>query len=333
MNINSLQPEEIKEILEKNNIKGYRASQIFNWLHKQLINDFALMTNISKEEREKLPKIFDIVVPQIMKTQKSKDGTIKYLLEPGIETVLIRNTEKRKTVCVSTQFGCPLACKFCATGKMGFKRDLTADEIIAQIEFVYKENDGIDNVVFMGMGEPLLNLDNVLKAIDIINYQKGLNIGARKITVSTAGIPQNIEKLIEYPKQIRLAVSLNAAIQSKRKGIMPIAKKYPLHQLMNAVKNYIDQTGRRVTFEYILIKELNDQEEDITALWNLCKDLNVNINLIPLNHTHGSYYHPASQKIQDWFQQQLQGNGINTLFRKSRGSQIRAACGQLAGND
>jgi len=153
-----------------------------------------------------------------------------------VETVLIKNTSKRNTVCVSTQVGCPLACKICATGSMGFRRDLTADEIIAQVELVYRENDGIENIVFMGMGEPLLNYKNLLRAIDIINHPKGLNIGARKITISTAGIPQKIEKLINYPKQVRLAVSLNSAIQKKRKEIMPIAKKYPLHQLIPAIR-------------------------------------------------------------------------------------------------
>ncbi len=342
MNINSLLPEEIKQILEKNNIKGYRANQIFNWLHKQLVTDFFLMTNISKEERVKLSQIFEIVVPEIKKVQKASDGTKKYLVDfegqgssakGQVETVLIKNTSKRKTVCVSTQVGCPLSCKFCATGRMGFKRNLSADEIIAQIELVYKQNHGIENVVFMGMGEPLLNLDNVLKAIDIINHQKGLNIGARKITISTAGIPQKIEKLIEYPKQVRLAVSLNSAIQKKRKDIMPIAKKYPLHQLIPAIKEYIDQTGRRVTFEYILIKDFNDLDEDVGALWELCRGLNVNVNLIPLNPAPKSRYEPSSKKIQEWFQQQLQGNDINTLYRKSRGGQINAACGQLAGND
>lgn len=340
MNINSLLPEEIKQILEKNGIKGYRASQIFNWLHKQLVTDFSLMSNISKEEREKLPEIFEIVVPKVEKVQKSSDGTKKYLLAYGeqqtansIETVLIKNTAKRKTVCVSTQVGCPLACQICATGKIGFKRDLTSDEIISQIELVYRENDGIDNIVFMGMGEPLLNMENVLKAIDIINHPKGLNIGARKITISTAGIPQKIEKLIDYPKQVRLAVSLNAAIQKKRKEIMPAAKKYPLHLLIPAIKKYIDETGRRVTLEYVLIDGLNDLEEDVSALWDLFKDMNVNVNLIPLNPAPLSKYKPSSEKVQKWFQHQLQQNGLNTFLRKSRGSQIKAACGQLAADN
>ncbi|OGC04886.1 23S rRNA (adenine(2503)-C(2))-methyltransferase [candidate division WOR-1 bacterium RIFOXYA12_FULL_43_27] len=325
MNINSLLPHEIAE--------GFRGKQVFSWLHKQLVTDFALMTNLPKADREKLSENFTILVPKIVKIQKSFDGTKKYLLNFGedkIETVLIQDKSGRKTICASTQIGCPLTCRICATGKMGFKRNLTADEIIAQIELVYRENDGVENVVFMGMGEPLLNLENVLKTIEVINHEKGLNIGARKITVSTAGIPHKIIELGSYKKQIRLAVSLNSPFDEKRSAIMPINKKYPLPLLFSAIKKYIDLSGRRVTFEYVLIRDFNDRERDVEALWKLCKDLNVNINLIPLNPTGKSKYAPSSQKISEWFANQLKQNGINAVVRRSKGMDILGACGQLA---
>ncbi|MFC1496265.1 23S rRNA (adenine(2503)-C(2))-methyltransferase RlmN [Candidatus Margulisiibacteriota bacterium] len=333
MQVNSLFIEEIKQIIEKNCLPSYRAKQIFNWLHKQQIQDFSKMNNISKSDREKLNTTFEITALEIAKVLRSSDGSKKYLFELSdknqIEAVIMKGAKQRKTACVSSQVGCPLKCGICATGKIGFKRDLTAAEIIAQIELLYKESNGFENVVFMGMGEPLLNLDNVLKSIEIINHKDGLNIGARKITISTAGLPHQIIKLTEFQKQIRLAVSLNSAIEKKRNEIMPINNKYPLKRLIPAIRKYNEATGRRVTFEYVLIKDFNDQEEDLIALMEACQDLIVNVNLIPLNPC-GQKMKPSSEKVQNWFLEQLLRNKVNAVLRKSKGADIMAACGQLA---
>lgn len=332
MYINGLMPEEIKIILEKEGFPTYKAKQLFEWIHKKQVWDFQLMTNLSKQDRDKLAKIFKTYNLQIKKTKKSSDGTKKYLLELDdgqcIEAVLLKDANKRKTVCISTQVGCALGCTICATAKLGFKRDLTAAEIVSQIEFLYKENNGFENIVFMGMGEPFLNYDNVIKTILIINDKNGLNIGARRITISTAGIPKMIIALANLPLQVRLAVSINSADHYKRSEIMPINKKYPLEEVIEAVQKYIQVTGRRVTFEYVLLKGFNDQEEDAYALIDLCAGLKVNINLIPANappppHT------PSPIKAQKKFLRILQDNKINAVLRTSKGEKIKAGCGQL----
>ncbi|OGC21447.1 23S rRNA (adenine(2503)-C(2))-methyltransferase [candidate division WOR-1 bacterium RIFOXYB2_FULL_42_35] len=332
MYINGLTPEEIKIVLEKEGFPAYKTKQIFQWVHKKQLWNFSLMTNLSKQDREKLAQLFQFTKIEVKKTKKSFDGTKKYLLELEdglcIEAVLLKDSNKRKTVCISTQVGCALGCVICATAKMGFKRDLTCAEIIAQIELLYKENSGFENIVFMGMGEPFLNYDNVLKSILILNDKNGLNIGARKITISTAGLPKMIMALANFNAQVRLAVSINSADHYKRSEIMPINKQYPLEEVIEAVKKYISVTKRRVTFEYVLLKDFNDQEEDAYALIDLCQGMKVNINLIPANSPPPPF-EPSPLKTQKIFLKILQDNKINAVLRMSKGEQIKAGCGQL----
>lgn len=340
-NILDLNLEEIQKVIQP----SFRAKQVYHWLHRRLLFNFDQMTDLSKELREQLKDKFYIKLPKIKQVQKSKEGTKKYLfeLEDGkqIESVLLKDESGRKTVCLSTQVGCPLACTFCATGGMGFKRNLKPSEIVGQVyQIALDDNADISNLVFMGMGEPFLNYDNTLKAIRILISKDGANFGQRKIVVSTCGIPDEIKKFAGEGLQVRLAISLNAADDQTRSKLMPINRKSPLSVLFNAIKYYIKTTGRRLTLEYIMLEGINDRRADLENLKKLCRGLSVNVNLIPFNPFDETQGKPFGKKFRSsppstlkFFVKALSAEKINAVARRSRGQDIRAACGQLAGEN
>lgn len=315
---------------------SYRLNQIKRCLFIDLIDDWEKATTLSKELREKLNKDLPIFIDGELLVSKDKQ-TLKALItfEGGgrVETVLMRHKDKRNTICLSSQIGCPLACEFCATGKLGFKRNLTASEIVAQFLFMarllHKEGERIANAVFMGMGEPFLNYDNVLEAIRIINDKDGLNVGARKISISTVGIIEGIERLSEEKLQVNLAISLHAPTDSLRSKIMPINKKYPINIVLSSVNDYTKRTKRRVMFEYIMINGLNDRESDANALAEIMKKRLYFVNLISYNPT-GIFKPSPGIRIKK-FKELLSKRSVSVTQRYRFGDNIEAACGQLAG--
>jgi len=327
---------------KKRDLPGFRGKQVFNWLYKNNVNSFAEMKNLPDNIIRLLEEYFFINSLQELKKQHADDGTIKFLwgLNDGcsVESVYLPFLEKnRHSVCISSQAGCALACKFCATGQQGLKRDLKTAEIVEQVlkmqEKISTEEFGkprISNIVFMGMGEPLSNITAVLTAIDIFNDQQGLNIGQRKITVSTAGLVPGIIKIAQMKLQIGLAVSLNAPDNKLRSKIMPVNNSYPLEELLAAVEYYIEETGRRVTFEYILIKDVNDSPRRAFQVNKLLKNLNCHINLIALNESGQEEFSAPSREKINAFARILKKQGQQVTIRESRGEEIDAACGQLS---
>ncbi len=316
--------------------KPFRGRQLFKWLYHTRQYDFSLMTDLSKGLRDRLADDYEIRGMELERRARSTDGTEKFLfrLEDGhpVETVLIPE-EDRRAVCVSAQAGCALACCFCATGTMGLVRNLTVGEIIGQLVFLRElyGSDCFSNVVFMGMGEPLLNFDNVVDVIRIISDSVGLGVSARKVTISTCGISPEIRRLADSGLKTRLAVSLNAATQEKRIRIMPIARTYNLENLMKALRYYTGRTGFRVTFEYILFEGFNDTVEDIDALSQLVRGIPCKINILAYNPVPGfAFKRPSDDKV-DWFGRQMYPRAPAVTVRKPRGLDIGAACGQLAG--
>lgn len=339
INIKSLPKEQLREVLTSLGEPLYRYHQVFKWLYQKIKYDFDEFTDLPKGLRSELSMRFYIGRLQEITRKVSKDGTVKFLfqLEDGqrIESVLIPDG-KRRTVCVSTQIGCPLTCKFCATGTLRLQRNLQGWEIVEQVIHVQKYLDGISdprgvtNVVFMGMGEPLLNLNEVLFAIRVLRDVDGPNIGARKITVSTVGIPQGIYRLAESGIQIKLAFSLHCAIQKKREKIVPIAKRYPLDVLREAIDYFYEKNRRWVTLEYIHLPGFNDTEEDIVAISEFIGDLPVKINVIPNNPYPDSPFRAPTEREFNNFVMRLRRRLRWTVApRKPRGRDIFAACGQL----
>ncbi|NIA09774.1 MAG: 23S rRNA (adenine(2503)-C(2))-methyltransferase RlmN, partial [Nitrospiraceae bacterium] len=309
-----------------------RATQIFDWIYKKKATSFAVMTNLSKKLRESLARRFELKFPELAARTESKDGTVKFLwkYEDGstVESVLLRYSD-RISACVSSQVGCALGCKFCATGRSGFVRDLTSGEILAQILGMEKsENERIGNVVFMGMGEPMLNYDNVMRAIHVMVDPKALKISQRRISISTSGIVDGIERLLHEPLDIVLSVSLHAPTDEKRAQIMPVDKKYPLPVLMESIKSYQATKGKRVTFEYILFDGFNDSTEDAKKLVEVLQEIKCNVNIIPYNETDTGFKRTPLEKAQK-FESFLKSHGIEAVIRAEKGSDIDAACGQL----
>lgn len=291
------------------------------------------MTDFPKALRQQLADNHPLFAPSIEDKQVSSDGTRKYLLSYHdgslVETVGIPSSE-RLTVCFSTQIGCPMGCVFCATGKEGFTRNLSVGEIIDQILVVQSDfGKRVTNLVGMGQGEPFLNYDAVVAALDIINSKKGLGIGARKITLSTCGILDGIRKFSEVREQYTLAVSLHSARQEVRDAIMPHVSSQPLNSLYKELLSYIEKTKRRVTFEYTLISGLNDRQVDLEALLHYCRGLLCHVNLIRLNDTPDSLFHSSSETTMHEWKEVLERHGIETTIRISKGSDIFGACGQL----
>lgn len=328
---------ELENLMQELKATKFRAKQIHNWIYFKSVSSIDEMTNLSKDFREDLKKIAKVTETKIKKKQVSKDGTIKYLVEypdgECVETVLMRfDNRANLTACVSSQVGCAVNCSFCATGKGGFKRNLTYQEIIEQVLTIQRDTGlKVTNIVFMGQGEPLLNLDNVLKALEIFN--EDFQIGARRITISTSGIIPGIDNLANMNLQSTLAISLHAPNHDLRKEIMPIENRYSINDLKKALKNYIDKTGRRITIEYILIHGFNDTPQVAKELAYFLKDLKCNINLIPYNSViENDYKKPSNNDIMK-FKYLLEHSGKKVTVRLERGADIDAACGQLRGKN
>ena len=326
---------ELEELMIELKASKFRAKQIHNWIYTKSVSSIDEMTNLSKDFRDDLKKIADITDTKIKVKQVSKDSTIKYLVEYSdgecVETVLMRfDNRANLTACVSSQVGCAVNCSFCATGKGGFKRNLTYKEIVEQVLTIQRDTGlKVTNIVFMGQGEPLLNLDNVLKALEIFNND--FQIGARRITISTSGIIPGIKKLAELDLQSTLAISLHAPNHELRQELMPIENKYNISDLKRELVEYVQKTGRRITVEYILIHGFNDTPEVARELAYLLKDLKCNINLIPYNSViENDYKKPSNNDIMK-FKYLLEHSGKKVTVRLERGADIDAACGQLRG--
>ena len=327
--------EELEILMSELGATKFRAKQIHNWVYTKSVSTIDEMTNLSKDFREQLKEIASVTETKIKVKQTSKDGTLKYLVEypdgECVETVLMRfDNRANLTACVSSQVGCAVNCSFCATGKSGFKRNLNYKEIIEQVLTIQRDTGlKVTNIVFMGQGEPLLNLDNVLKALEIFNND--FQIGARRITISISGIIPGINRLADMDLQSTLAISLHAPTHKLRAEIMPIENKYPLDELKKALLNYVEKTGRRITIEYILIHNFNDTFEVAKELAHWLKDLKCNINLIPYNSViENDYKKPSSNDIMK-FKYLLEHSGKKVTVRLERGADIDAACGQLRG--
>lgn len=334
--IYSLRLDEMKEWLTANGEKAFRAAQIYEWLYEKRVPTFEEMSNVPKALREKLEAEFALTTLSTIIKQESKDGTIKFLfqLQDGysIETVLMRH-EYGNSICVTTQVGCRIGCTFCASTLGGLKRHLMAGEIVEQVVKVQQQLDETDerisSIVIMGIGEPFDNYDAMMSFLKIMNDDKGLNIGARHITVSTSGIVPKIYEFADEGMQINFAVSLHAPNQEARQKLMPIAKAYKLEQLMDAVKYYTQKTGRRVTFEYGLMSGENDTEEVALELAKLIKNIKCHVNLIPINYVPERDYIRTSRSKIFAFEKTLKEQGINVTIRREQGADIAAACGQL----
>lgn len=332
-NIKDYDLEDLKRELVDIGEKPFRADQIFKWIYQEKVKNFDDMTNISLELRDKLKDNYTMCNYQILKKQESKDGTIKYLFDVldgnAIETVLM-SYHHGYSICVSSQIGCKMGCKFCASTGINFIRNLSSGEIVEQILAV--EQDAgvrISNVVFMGIGEPLDNYDNVVNAIRIINNQKGLGIGARHISISTSGLVPKIYKLAEENIQCTLSISLHATNNEKRSAMMPVNNTFPIEDLLMACKDYIVKTNRRISFEYALAKDSNDNLKDAEELVKLLRGMLCHVNLIPINKIeNGSYIKSSNENILK-FRDYLNENGIVATVRRELGSDIDAACGQL----
>jgi 23S rRNA (adenine2503-C2)-methyltransferase len=339
-NIKSLSREELARKLAELDEPAYRADQVLQWVYQKQAESFEQMSNLSVALRQKLAESFELCAVRNVRTRSSTDTTEKFLFELHdgslIETVLIPATpglttsSDRHTVCVSTQVGCAYGCKFCASGLAGIKRNLTAAEIVDQVLHVQKlSGEKVSNIVVMGMGEPLANYDNLMRAVRIINAPWALGIGARKITVSTVGLVPRIKQLANDPMQLRLAVSLHGATDEVRERIMPVNKKYPLKELLAACDYYVNTKKRMMTFEYILIDGVNDTLEQAHKLGSIANKLHAKINLIPYNPVEGLPWKRPDRDRCKMFQHTLKSHGVNSTLRTEKGTDINAACGQL----
>ncbi len=346
--------ETLDSLTEKLRAQGepaFRAKQILEWLYKKRVRSWDEMTNLGKPLRTWLAENFDLMPATLVLNKQSEDVTDKLLLELRdrslIETVIIRAPQEgvgldhsRKTICISTQVGCAMGCAFCASGLAGLKRDLNAGEIVAQLlQVCYREDQrtpraraelaSFDNIVVMGMGEPLANYDAIIRALTIVNAEWGLGVGARRITLSTSGLVPKILQLAQEPLGIRLAISLHGATNEVREQIMPVNKAYPLEKLIPAVRAFSEQHGRMVTLEFILIEDVNDSLEQATALRDIARDLHAHVNLIPYNTVEGLPWKRPSITRQEKFADVLRAARISVTLRREKGHDIDAACGQL----
>jgi 23S rRNA (adenine2503-C2)-methyltransferase len=321
--------------------KPFRARQVMQWIHQRGVTDFLLMTDLSKGLRSKLQNLAEIKLPEVSVHQVSKDGTQKWLLhmdgvENAVECVLIPE-DSRMTLCISSQVGCTLNCSFCSTAKQGFNRNLTTAEIIAQLYLAHHAlvkdgfENGITNVVMMGMGEPLLNFDAVMTALNIMCDDYAYSLSKRRVTISTAGVVPAIIKL-NQSTDVSLAVSLHAPNDELREQLVPLNRKYPISQLLDACKEYVkDHNRRRITFEYVMLKGINDSLEHARELVKILKPIPSKLNLIPFNPYPHAIYQCSDRKTIDQFRDYVMSQGIITVTRKTRGEDIDAACGQLVG--
>lgn len=332
--IKSLNNEELAEWVRENSLPAFRAKQIFSWLHKSGVSDFSEMSNVSKELRNKLSEEFYISSCEIENKYVSAiDGTVKYLfrLSDGefLETVIMKY-KYGYTICVSSQVGCKMGCRFCASTLAGFKRNLTAGEIESQLHSAQKDlGIRISHIVLMGIGEPLDNFDNVLRFIENVNSEDGLNISVRNITLSTCGIVPRIKDLMKHDLQLTLTISLHAPNDKIRSKIMPVNDRWKINEVIAACREYAEFTSRRVSFEYTLIKDVNDTPECAEELSKLLKGMLCHVNLIPVNNVEERKNIRSSDNSVNKFLHILQKNGINATIRRTLGSDINASCGQL----
>ena len=332
-NIKDYNLDSLKEEFVQMGEKPFRAEQVFKWLYEEKVKEFDEMTNLSLQLREKLKENYTMCNFKILRKLESSDGTKKYLFDlldgNAIETVLM-SYHHGYSICVSSQVGCKMGCKFCASTGIPFVRNLTSGEIVEQILAVEQDNNiKISNVVFMGIGEPLNNYNNVVNAIRIINNPKGINIGARHISVSTSGLVPAIYRLADENIQCTLSISLHATTNEKRSSMMPVNNAFPIEELLQACKDYIAKTNRRISFEYALAKDNNDNLEDAKELVHLLRGMICHVNLIPINKIENGAYTKSSNENIIKFRDYLNAHGIVATIRRELGSDIDAACGQL----
>lgn len=334
VDLKTLDFQEMKAEMAKIGEKPFRAGQIYQWIHEKLADSPQEMTNLSKNLRDTLAEHYDCTCLSVVEVLTSQiDGTQKYLFKLAdqnvIESVLMRY-KHGNSVCISSQVGCKMGCRFCASTIGGWTRNLTAAEMLDQIYRIQKlSGERVSNVVVMGTGEPLDNYDNILKFFQMLTDEHGLNISQRNITVSTCGIVPKMKQLADEQLQITLALSLHASNQAKRCELMPIANKYSLGEVIDACQYYFEKTGRRITFEYSLVGGVNDKKEDADELAALIKPLNCHINLIPVNPIKERDYVQSQKKVIDNFKNKLEKCGINVTIRREMGRDINGACGQL----
>ncbi len=339
--ITSLTKEDLTAWMKERGETAFRSNQVLDWVWKKRVSSFDAMSNLSEPLREKLVEAFDARVLTHVETQGSKDTTRKilYKLRDGryVESVLIPanpalygERSDRMTLCVSSQVGCAFGCKFCASGLAGFTRNLTAGEITEQIlQTEELTGEKINNLVFMGMGEPMANLDNLLKGVEVITSDWGLGIGARRLTISTSGVVPGIQRLADFPKQVRLAISLHGATNETRSKIMPVNKKWDVSELFKALNYWNEHKKQRITLEYILIKDVNDNLDEAKVLASRAKEINAKVNLIPYNTVEGLEWERPSETHCRRFEKELVNRGVFTTLRFEKGHDIDAACGQL----
>ncbi|WP_340200170.1 23S rRNA (adenine(2503)-C(2))-methyltransferase RlmN [Ascidiimonas sp. W6] len=336
--IRALTKEQLRDFFARNGDQAFRGNQVYEWLWKKAAHSFDEMTNLSKETRQMLEANFVINHIKVDRMQRSVDGTIKNAvqLHDGliVESVLIP-TSKRTTACVSSQVGCSLDCKFCATARLKRMRNLNPDEIYDQVVVIDNEsrlyhNKALTNIVFMGMGEPLMNYNNLIKAIDKITAPEGLGMSPKRITVSTSGVPKMIKRLADDKVRFKLAVSLHSAIDEVRTAIMPFNEHFPLADLREALEYWYAHTKSRITYEYVVWRGINDRKEDVDALIKFCKFAPSKVNIIEYNPIDEGEFQQAEDNAIEMYREMLEKNNITVTVRRSRGKDIDAACGQLA---
>jgi 23S rRNA (adenine2503-C2)-methyltransferase len=336
--IRSLSKEQLRDFFVANGDKAFRGNQVYEWLWSKAVHNFDDMTNVSKETRTMLETNFVINHIKVDTMQRSEDGTVKNAVRLHddliVESVLIP-TKTRTTACVSSQVGCSLDCNFCATARLKRMRNLNPDEIYDQVVAIDREsrlyyNRPLSNIVFMGMGEPLMNYPNVMKAIDKITSEEGLRMSPKRITVSTSGVSKMIKKMADDEAKVKLAVSLHSAIEETRNRIMPFTKNFPLTELKEALEYWYQKTKSKVTYEYVVWKGINDDQDSINALVKFCKYVPCKVNLIEYNPIDDGEFQQASDSVLENYISTLEKNNIVAKVRRSRGKDIDAACGQLA---
>lgn len=331
----TLSLDDLYDVIDDFGEKPFRAKQLYDWLHKRPISSYSEITNLPKSLINNLEKTYPLSSLKTLNRQKSTDGTEKFLFslpdEEVVESVLIPSDKDKFTACLSSQVGCAMDCQFCATGKQGFKRNLNTQEIVFQVAKMQSAtNQHISNVVIMGQGEPFLNFSNTINAIRFLNHEESYKIASRKITVSTCGVIEGINQFSNLQEQFGLAISLHSAVQSTRNIIMPKMKNQPLESLREALGAYTQKTGRRVTLEYMLLEGINDGTNHLDALIKFCNQLLCYVNLLTYNKINNSNFSPSSNKTLLRFEKELKKSGVEASVRKSKGSDINGACGQLA---
>ena len=335
INLAELERTELEQVLEIAGYQPFHGRQLYRWMYRRGVTDFGTMTDLSKDLRTRLTNEFDVATPVIVSDLRSVDGTRKFVLELAdarrIEAVFIPDTPSM-TFCISTQVGCAMGCGFCLTGKMGLVRNLTAGEIVAQVRVLGAATGMLEhpfNIVLMGMGEPLQNYDNTMKALRMLHDEHGLAVSPRRVTLSTVGIVPGLDRLAREPLMPNLAISLHATTEEQRSHLVPPNRKYPLHDILDACRRFPLKKRNRITFEYVMLDGVNDTPEDARRLAKLLSGIKAKVNLIPLNPAPGIPFARPSDATVDHFAQLLADRHLTVSVRKSRGRDIRAACGQL----